>query len=571
MITATVAGKFLQPVKWLFSIIFVFSVWTNVASAEQITSFVSDIKLETDGSALITETITYDFGDQYKHGIYRKILEKHPQPASFWYKQRYIDYELLSVKRDGKIEPYTLPPYDGLSIKIGDPNATITGEHVYQITYKARGILAQYPEGVELYWNVNGIEWEVPILKITTIVRTDNNVKLLPNFDCYAGDKGSLVSCSDKVIDGIKTTFNQNTLYPGQQLTVAQRVSGAQIAVLEKWNDLALYASLVIIWFVFLGAWLYRWRFHYRSSRTIIPQYEPYENFKPMFTGVLFDNKLDPRDITAGIIYLAQQGFISITQTTEKAFFLFETNDYEIKLLRITDEVETKFNRHILELIFGSVYTAVGRTERLSLVKEKRSSKNYVTLKLLKKFAEDDLINLGFLEQRFKRSMRVLIIVVIWVGINFFGAFINGLILVFSIISILVVVFLGMERRTTRGFEALHHLKGFKQFLAVTEAERYKFHNAPAKNPQQFMEYLPYAIAFGVEKEWAEVFKDITIEAPTWYSGSDTFNAVAFTGDIGSFARSFAASTGSAGSSGGGSGGGGFSGGGGGGGGGGSW
>ena len=28
---------------------------------------------------------------------------------------------------------------------------------------------------------------------------------------------------------------------------------------------------------------------------------------------------------------------------------------------------------------------------------------------------------------------------------------------------------------------------------------------APSKNTEQFMQYLPYAISFGVEKEWAKV------------------------------------------------------------------
>ena len=110
--------------------------------------------------------------------------------------------------------------------------------------------------------------------------------------------------------------------------------------------------------------------------------------------------------------------------------------------------------------------------------------------------------------------------------------------------------------------------KGFKDFLSTTEKERYKFHNAPARNTQQFMEYLPYAIAFGVEKEWAEVFKDIPLDQPSWYSSQNnsTFNAVAFTHNLSAFSTSVSSSSGSSGSSGAGS-----AGGGGGGGGGGSW
>jgi hypothetical protein len=56
-----------------------------------------------------------------------------------------------------------------------------------------------------------------------------------------------------------------------------------------------------------------------------------------MFTGVRFDNRLDPRDITS-IVYLAQQGYISIKQTTGKVLFLIDGNDYEITLLKPVQE-----------------------------------------------------------------------------------------------------------------------------------------------------------------------------------------------------------------------------------------
>jgi uncharacterized membrane protein len=134
-----------------------------------------------------------------------------------------------------------------------------------------------------------------------------------------------------------------------------------------------------------------------------------------------------------------------------------------------------------------------------------------------------------------------------------------------AIVSLVVL----QERRTAKGYEAQNYLQGFKDFLTVTDADRFAFHNAPGLSPQQFMEYLPYAIAFGVEKEWAEVFKDIHIESPDWYISNTkaSFNSLALAQNIGSFSRSLsgtAGSTGSTGSSGGGSSGGGSGGGGGG-------
>ena len=54
------------------------------------------------------------------------------------------------------------------------------------------------------------------------------------------------------------------------------------------------------------------------------------------------------------------------------------------------------------------------------------------------------------------------------------------------------------------------------------------------KTPEMFERYLPYAMALGVEKKWARAFKDIYIEPPTWYAGSNmhAFNASSFSGRL---------------------------------------
>jgi uncharacterized membrane protein len=85
-----------------------------------------------------------------------------------------------------------------------------------------------------------------------------------------------------------------------------------------------------------------------------------------------------------------------------------------------------------------------------------------------------------------------------------------------------------------------------------------------------FERFLPFAMAFGVERKWAKAFQDIYREPPTWYVGSTAgpFDMNGFTsrlGDLSSRAessmssspRSSGGSGFSGGSSGGGSGGGG--------------
>jgi hypothetical protein len=44
------------------------------------------------------------------------------------------------------------------------PDATITGSHVYKISYTVEnGIGSNYQDHDEIYWNATGNEWQVPI------------------------------------------------------------------------------------------------------------------------------------------------------------------------------------------------------------------------------------------------------------------------------------------------------------------------------------------------------------------------------------------------------------------------
>ncbi|MCB9813826.1 DUF2207 domain-containing protein [Candidatus Nomurabacteria bacterium] len=546
--------------------------------AEEITSFASDIVINSDSSFTVTETIEYDFGSANKHGIYRNIKNQHAQPATAWYKKRYIDLTLKYVKKDGAFEPYSLEEYDGLKIKIGSPDHLITGKHVYEVQYEVGGALAVYPDTTEIYWNVTGDEWQVPIKNATARVSFLSEGRFDKTHYCYVGMPGSNTLCDEIEPSDSKTIFRTQLINSGEGFTIAQSLKiPFEPVVLEKYNLVLLVVFVMLTWYLLLGLWIYRWRIKYRQSKTVIPQYEPYQDFKPMFTGVLIDNRLDSKDITAGIIHLAQQGYISIKQVTSELPWLlkkvFKFNDFEITLLNIS-EPKLSTHKELLKILF--VYPdQVGDKVRLSEIKKdySRLQSNYNIIKELKKTVNSDLVELGFLSklELIRPTPIKIIYYVVIVLLLIFGS-----VIFFKEYSIVVVVLVcfavspiftfAAERRTQKGYEALYYLKGFKEFLSVTEKERYKFHNAPALSPQQFMEYLPYAIAFGVEEEWAEVFKDIQIDFPDWYESNETvsFSAKSFNSNLSSFSTAFSASTGTGGSgssvggsSGGGSGGGG--------------
>ncbi len=544
-------------------------------AADSIKEFTSDITVQQDGTFEVVETIIYDFGDAQRHGIFRTIPLEHSQEASVWYKKRYIEVEVSSVTIDGNATQYTDKVSEGeINIKIGDPDRTITGEHTYVIKYSVAGGLTYTDEkNPDLYWNATGNDW--PGSMLSTHVSVSGPVGSLRNEQaCYRGRAGETKACDSILLDGDIVLFTSSNLSAGEGITIAQSLNGSLIQenIIER---VPFYISMVPFLFTFLGWLLYRgYRFNtaHDTEDTIIAQYEPYPGVLPMYSGVVVDGKLDPKDITAGILHLAQEGFLKIKKTQKKVMFLFEVDDYEVTLLQDAGDAPTSFHKEILSMLFPT--GEEGEVTSLGELKKNTSQqkKNYQTLQNLKSAINEDLLEQGFFESAFKLQKNYVIgsfaflALLIYLSFKYGGEL--GVVLVFVLLMGVGIIFASMvyRRRTVQGYKAKRHIKGFKEFLSVTDKERFAFHDAPEKSPQLFMQYLPYAVALGVEEKWAKVFKDISIASPDWYEDSahGTFAASSLTRDIGAFSSSFASSSGTAPSSGGGTSGGGSGGGGGG-------
>jgi len=126
-----------------------------------------------------------------------------------------------------------------------------------------------------------------------------------------------------------------------------------------------------------------------------------------------------------------------------------------------------------------------------------------------------------------------------------------------------------MPRKLLRGVEVLALILGFKEFLVRVEKDHLE--RLYKENPTLFDKYLPYAMVLGVADEWAEHFRELYRDPPSWYDSPSYrtgFYPVAFVHDLGRGLNTMGATLSSApsrtGAGGGGSafGGGGFSGGG---------
>ena len=208
------------------------------APAESISSYDTRLDLTADGSLHVTETIAYDFGSLSRHGIFRKI------PARFRYNDsddRVYPIGDVTVTQDDSAVPVERSTGDGyVTLKIGDPNVTISGAHHYVISYTVTGALNGFPDHQELFWNAVGTEWTVPIAQATATVSGPAEIQRV---GCFAGPQGSQLACDTGSTQGRTATFAQSNLAAGEGLTVVVAFPPGTFSstapVLEKRHDLA--------------------------------------------------------------------------------------------------------------------------------------------------------------------------------------------------------------------------------------------------------------------------------------------------------------------------------------------
>lgn len=274
------------------------------------------------------------------------------------------------------------------------------------------------------------------------------------------------------------------------------------------------------------------------KAKTIIPLFEPPKGVHPYLLGSLKDEKVDKVDITGSMIDLAYRGYFKIKELSKgKNYKLIKKKDYS------NDQELTENEKYLLESLFNG--------------KEEVETKNLAStfpLKFLKLQSKvyDELVSRGYFEVSPEKTRGL------YVGVGITTMFMGGaifffLLLIFSDligypffftpalglmtlgIGVLIIANY-MPAKTSLGSEVFAEILGFKMYLHT--AERFRLQKL---GPDEFERYLSYAIVFGIEKEWAEKFKDIYNRIPDWYEGSSTgvWDAIW----ISSLVRSFSDST----------------------------
>lgn len=266
----------------------------------------------------ITEKIEAYFNVE-KHGIFRKI----PLRNTITRLDGTTSRNRAKISEIDVSDNYSLYNENGYKvIKMGDPNYTLTGQKDYTISYLYNLGKDTGKEYDELYFNLIGDEWDTSISNITfTITMPKGFDKSKLGFS--SGMTGSTDS-SNVIFDingNVITGKFNGTLNPGEALTVRLELPEGYFVGASNNIDLMMIISLVLpILFVIIGCLI--WRKYGKDEQVIeTVEFYPPEGFNSLEVGFLYKGKAENQDVTSLIIYLANKGYIKISEFEEKSLF----------------------------------------------------------------------------------------------------------------------------------------------------------------------------------------------------------------------------------------------------------
>ncbi len=548
-----------------------------------IQEFDADIRVNRDGTLNVVEKIRPRFTGRW-NGIYRLIPVEYRTPQGFNY-TLLLDSVTATDEQGQPLRFKSSRERHYRKFQIWVPGAEDATRTVV-LAYRVRNGLKFFDEHDELYWNVTGDEWEVPIEAARALVRLPDGVGGI-RATAFTGGYGSQEAAAQ--VDFAPSAVAIRSLRPlnfkegltvvvGWNPGVVARPGPAEKAAgFVRSNGWLILPPLVLI---------LMWRLWYTRGRDprlrpIVPAYEPPAGFSPGEVGTLLDNSADMRDITATLVDLAVRGFIVIEERDNSRLFgLVSGKDYVFGLRKPRSDWATlkPHEQWLLDALFkhgtsaGDASRSGGTLETVSLSELEHHF--YKDLPELKNRLYAELVERGCYLRRPDRVKAAYV----GLGVVLGGAIIVAGVLASSalgvqpvaaiiagVLSAIIVIGFGlvMPARTDQGTRALEGVLGFEEFLRRVERDRFE---RVVKTPELFEKYLPFAMALALEKTWARAFEGICKEPPSWYHGGapGAFYPYVFVGSLNSLSTRTAAAMASSPRSSGGSGfgGGGFSGGG---------
>lgn len=528
-----------------------------------------DIYLNSEGYFDVVENYDIDFLEQ-KHGIFRDIITDYKlqtfddktESRKLVIKNIEVPHHEFSINR-----PIEQRTEGKVSIKIGDKNAYVFGNHHYEIKYRVYNAFLFDETYAQFYWNIKPQNWLALFQQVNFTIHTPRDIPLSAN-NCfvYAGNSGVTELSQDfeyTYADGSFTAKSHESFYsvPGQDVTVLIKLPvdtiQANFITTPIWQKYGWIGILVGLLF---GYWLVWLKYGKDDKVTATTSYYPPEDIDPALAGFLIDDKVDTSDLIALIPHWASQGFLTIDELPKNG--RFSKADVQLTKLKTPAVDIPSYEQRIFSGLFG----IWGNVVLISSLRDIF----YITINQARKDLKTSAEKYYLPES--KKVKKKTVIVAVILGIIICPVFLflfSALAAVLGTITCVFIAFMCffLEKKNEKGNAILSELLGFRQFIKVAEVNRIKM--LIERDPKYFEKTMSYAMAFGLLDGWAEKFDALHIPPPSWYNnGAEIMSVSAFSHSFSNSIKiaqsSMVSAPSSSSSSGGGSSGGGFGGGGGG-------
>ena len=286
----------------------------------------------------ISETITAYFNVP-KHGIFRII----PLKNSITRLDGTTSTNRAQITNVSVNSEYTLSKENGnYKLKIGNSDRVLVGEQKYVIKYTynlGKDPIKSYDE---LYYNIVGNEWDTVIGNITfkiTMPKDFDSSKL--GFSSGANGSTENNKVKYNIVGNTITGSYNGILGVGEALTVRCELPegyfvGAQL------NKSIMDYIMFIIPVAFLVISILLWFKYGRDDQVIeTVEFYPPEGLNSLDVGFLYKGKAENKDVTSLLIYLANKGYLEISDNKI---------DLDAKSVNLSDNAKNRANKKIIEL-----------------------------------------------------------------------------------------------------------------------------------------------------------------------------------------------------------------------------
>ena len=539
---------------FMFMVMFLFNssrLDAVILHSEKIRNYEVTVQINKNGTLTVNEVIDYQFGEEFKHGIYRDIPLRSKR---FGFDVHKSFIKMNWIKRDGKDEEYTKNHfYEGIRYRIGSETELVNlykTESIYELNYDIYNAVFEKDGIYQVYYNAIGQFWNVPIEQASVIIRFPDGQKIKKNeiekLEVYTGSYGEKGENYDILENDEEIHISTKELEAKNGLTFMLNLKTDKISptLVDKLKIVYLSnPAIIILPFLLLFLTIYSivtWKFFGKDpqGKSLIPEFNLPKDISPMFAAYINGERDTVEILNAGIFTLLTKGFIVANRVNGEIKYNKESKTAYTQETELAEEERMLLDALSSEKndIFGSEKRIYNKANSIiEILKDKYHKIIYknngsflvpfycaAPVFMIFIFSQTNfeifntfiilyiLITLGSFFHRIwitvSKKLLIGLLIIVILGVSFYqGIEIFVFTTYFVILFIVYAKLIG--KYTNEGLRKKEYLKGMKMYIKTAEENQIRKFDNVKELIEYFNGILPFAVALGVKNEAIKLMK----------------------------------------------------------------